>query len=79
MGARVQYEGEWRFAPLVLAMQYGPCDPARTQNIGRSPPQFGKYLDEKKRALWAPHYVDYKALKDLIKDCAAAAELVGRQ
>lgn len=39
-------------------------------------PQFGKYLDENKRTVWATQYVDYKALKDLIKDAAATAEVV---
>lgn len=38
--------------------------------------QFGKYLLEKKRAVWASHYIDYKALKDLIKESATAAEQV---
>ncbi|KAK2080664.1 hypothetical protein QBZ16_000518 [Prototheca wickerhamii] len=37
--------------------------------------KFGKYLDENKRTVWATQYVDYKALKDLIKDAAATAEV----
>lgn len=30
-------------------------------------PQFGKYLEEKQRPEWADQYLNYKALKDLIK------------
>lgn len=33
-------------------------------------PQFGKYLEEKARPEWRNHYLDYKALKDLIKESA---------
>ncbi|KAL6772253.1 VTC4B [Auxenochlorella protothecoides x Auxenochlorella symbiontica] len=36
--------------------------------------KFGKYLLEKSRAEWAGEYVDYKALKDLIKISAADYE-----
>lgn len=41
------------------------------------PLQFGKYLDENKRTVWSTQYVNYKDLKDLIKEAAATAELVG--
>lgn len=36
--------------------------------------QFGKYLEEKQRAEWASNYVDYKFLKDLIKDASKQQE-----
>ena len=32
--------------------------------------QFGKYLEEKARPEWRDNYLDYKALKDLIKESA---------
>ena len=31
--------------------------------------KFGKYLESKARPEWRAHYLDYKALKELIKQC----------
>jgi hypothetical protein len=42
------------------------------------PVQFGKYLLENQRQEWAAQYVDYKGLKDLIKDAAEQARRVSR-
>ena len=42
------------------------------------PLQFGKYLLEKQRPEWAEFYVDYKGLKDLIKESAEDADKVRR-
>jgi SPX domain protein involved in polyphosphate accumulation/uncharacterized membrane protein YidH (DUF202 family) len=42
----------------------------------RPPPlslQFGKYLDGNTRPQWRPYYIDYAALKDLIKECERGA------
>lgn len=36
--------------------------------------KFGKYLEENLRPQWRQHYVDYKALKDLIKDSVSELE-----
>lgn len=41
--------------------------------------KFGKYLVEKQRAEWSNQYVDYKALKDLIKESAAEEATAGVQ
>ncbi|KAL4855568.1 Vacuolar transporter chaperone 4 [Chlorella vulgaris] len=40
---------------------------------------FGKYLVEKQRAEWSDQYVDYKGLKDLIKESAAEEQMSGVQ
>lgn len=39
--------------------------------------KFGKYLVEKERPEWVEQYVDYKALKDLIKESAAEEATAG--
>jgi SPX domain protein involved in polyphosphate accumulation len=39
--------------------------------------QFGKYLEEKQRPEWREYYVDYKCLKDLIKEAARQQEEAG--
>ena len=39
----------------------------------RPSPQFGKYLLEKQRSEWAQQYLDYKGLKDLIKNASEQA------
>jgi len=39
--------------------------------------QYGKYLEEKQRAEWREHYIDYKCLKDLIKEAARQQEEAG--
>ena len=36
--------------------------------------QFGKYLEEKQRPEWGSNYVDYKKLKDLIKEASKQQE-----
>ncbi|PSC71737.1 VTC domain-containing [Micractinium conductrix] len=41
--------------------------------------KFGKYLVEKQRPAWAEQYVDYKALKDLIKASAVEEATAGVQ
>jgi SPX domain protein involved in polyphosphate accumulation len=38
--------------------------------------QFGKYLLENQRPEWATQYVDYKGLKDLIKQATEEARKV---
>lgn len=40
--------------------------------------QFGKYLEEKERPEWEDKYVDYKSLKDLIKEATTEQETVRR-
>jgi SPX domain protein involved in polyphosphate accumulation len=39
--------------------------------------KFGKYLQDKARPEWRQAYVDYKGLKDLIKEAAADAATTG--
>ncbi|GAB4819711.1 hypothetical protein N2152v2_006757 [Parachlorella kessleri] len=39
--------------------------------------KFGKYLEEKARPEWRDNYLDYKALKDLIKESASEDAAVG--
>ncbi|EFN52611.1 hypothetical protein CHLNCDRAFT_58814 [Chlorella variabilis] len=41
--------------------------------------KFGKYVLEKQRAEWSDQYVDYKGLKDLIKESAAEEATAGVQ
>lgn len=36
--------------------------------------KYGKYLEQKARPEWRQHYLDYKGLKDLIKESVAEAE-----
>mmetsp|Transcript_16483 Transcript_16483/g.28259 ORF Transcript_16483/g.28259 Transcript_16483/m.28259 type:complete len:740 (-) Transcript_16483:558-2777(-) len=36
--------------------------------------KYGKYLEDKQRPEWSSYYVNYKALKDLIKEAQAEAE-----
>ena len=36
--------------------------------------KFGKYLEENSRPEWRQQYVDYKALKDLIKEAVSELE-----
>jgi SPX domain protein involved in polyphosphate accumulation len=47
--------------------------PRLTRDALSAPPQFGKYLEANQRPQWRPYYIDYKALKDLIKEAAAEA------
>lgn len=39
--------------------------------------KFGRFLEERKKPEWRGEYVDYKALKDLIKQAAAETEGLG--
>lgn len=39
--------------------------------------KYGKYIDSKTKKEWAEHYIEYKALKDLIKECQKEAEIAG--
>ena len=39
--------------------------------------KFGKYLEAKQRPEWRTHYLDYKGLKDLIKEAVAETERSG--
>ncbi len=39
--------------------------------------KFGKYLESKARPEWRTQYVNYKALKDLIKEATAEAATAG--
>ncbi|KAK9918747.1 hypothetical protein WJX75_006519 [Coccomyxa subellipsoidea] len=39
--------------------------------------RFGEYLDQKQRSEWRPHYLDYKGLKDLIKEAQQEMEQQG--
>jgi SPX domain protein involved in polyphosphate accumulation len=39
--------------------------------------KFGKYLESKQRAEWRTQYLDYKGLKDLIKEAVAETERSG--
>ncbi len=39
--------------------------------------KFGKYLEKQAREEWRGAYLDYAALKDLIKDSAKQAETAG--
>ena len=39
--------------------------------------KFGKYLEAKQRPEWRAHYLDYKGLKDLIKEAVAETERSG--
>ncbi len=39
--------------------------------------KFGKYLEAKQRTEWRTQYVDYKGLKDLIKEAVAETERSG--
>lgn len=39
--------------------------------------KFGKYLESKQRPEWRTHYLDYKGLKDLIKEAVAETERSG--
>jgi len=39
--------------------------------------KFGKYLEKQAKEEWQPFYLDYKGLKDLIKESAKEAETSG--
>lgn len=50
----------------------GPAPPTALRCATLCPAaQFGKYLEEKARPEWRANYLDYKALKDLIKESAS--------
>ncbi|KDD74760.1 VTC domain-containing protein [Helicosporidium sp. ATCC 50920] len=40
--------------------------------------KFGKYLEEKRRSLWSNFYLDYGALKDLLKECVSERDDPGQ-
>lgn len=39
--------------------------------------KYGKYIESKVKKEWDEHYIEYKALKDLIKECQKEAEIAG--
>jgi SPX domain protein involved in polyphosphate accumulation len=65
-----------------LLLSLAPCHVPRHGFLISNPfsfscMQFGKYLEEKQRAEWKDYYVDYKCLKDLIKEAARQQEEAG--
>lgn len=70
-----------------------PCDPSRSRQRSLAPglgrprssvqtPQgamvkFGEYLEKQAKEEWRPAYLDYKGLKDLIKESAQEADTAG--
>lgn len=39
--------------------------------------KFGKYLEDERNQDWKDEYLDYKKMKDLIKECVVEADAAG--